>query len=197
VVTFLTVENQLPPPADRPRSATDFASASVTRAAPNRFAVFALLLLASWVVMTSTHEVGHIAAGWLGGATLTDYDLAPWRLPYSLHSSDPSPLFTLWGGPVFGVLAPALVAASLGAWWAWFIADFCLIANGGYLVLAWFSGARYLDTQRMLSEGAHPATIVIFCLATIGLGYVRFRSDCIRCFARTLPETQPEKAEIG
>jgi len=146
---------------------------------PRRAAIFVFLLIASWVVMGFTHEMGHIIGGWACGATLTDYELAPWRMPYSLHSPDPHPLVTLWAGPLFGISTPLLIATVIGKRWAWFIADFCLIANGGYLALAWVSGDRFLDTPRLLDAGANPAMIVLYCTLTIGAGYVWFRSDCI------------------
>lgn len=63
--------------------------------------------------------------------------------------------------------------------WAWFIADFCLLANGVYLALAWLSGDRYLDAPRLLDAGTHPVTIAIYCCVTIGFGYTWFRSDFI------------------
>lgn len=146
---------------------------------PRRHITFAALILASWVVMTFTHELGHIIGGACCGATLTEFDLAPWRLPYSLHSPDPHPLVTLWAGPLLGIGIPLVAAALIGKRWAWFIADFCLMANGGYLALAWLSGDRFLDTPRLLDAGAHPATIVLYCVLSIGLGYTWFRSDCI------------------
>lgn len=79
--------------------------------------------------MTLTHECGHIVGGWMGGATLTDCDLAPWRMPYSLHAPDPRPLMTLWSGPVLGVIVPLLAAAVIQRPWSWFVADFCVLAN--------------------------------------------------------------------
>ncbi|TWU51541.1 hypothetical protein [Rubripirellula reticaptiva] len=133
--------------------------------------------------MTTTHECGHMIGGMTCGATLTDFDLAPWRMPYSLHSPDPNPLVTLWAGPIFGIAVPTFLAAIIRKRWAWFIADFCLIANGGYLALASLSGDRFLDTPRLLDAGAHPATIVIYCMLTIGIGYIWFRSDCIHYLA--------------
>jgi hypothetical protein len=149
----------------------------------NRYFIFVLLLAMSWFVMTLTHECGHIVGGILCGATLTDFDLAPWRMPYSLHSPDPHPLITLWAGPLIGVGIPLTAASIIRSSWAWFIADFCLLANGSYLALAWLSGDRFLDTPRLLAAGAHPASIVIYCALTIGLGYVWFRSDCIQVLA--------------
>lgn len=141
--------------------------------------MFALLLLVSWVTMVTTHEIGHLVGGWAGGGTLTDYDLAPWRLPYSLHSPDPKPLLTLWAGPVLGVLVPLALALAIRQRWSWFVADFCLLANGCYLALAWLSGDPHLDTPRLLNAGAHPVTVAIYCGLTIAIGYVRFRSDWI------------------
>jgi len=144
---------------------------------------FVLLLAASWLVMTFTHECGHILGSFASGATFMDFDLAPWRKPYSLHSPDPHPLVTLWAGPLCGVGAPVLFSAWIRKRWVWFLADFCLIANGGYLALAWVSGDRHLDTPRLLDAGANPATIVLYCIVTIGAGYVWFRSDCIHFLA--------------
>ena len=137
------------------------------------------LLVASWATMAFTHECGHLLGGAISGATLKEFDVAPWRLPYSLHAPDPHPLITLWGGPLFGIAAPLAVAAVIRTRWAWFIADFCLLANGAYLALAWFSGDRFLDTQRLLDADAHPAAIGAYCAATLLIGYVRFRRDCI------------------
>jgi hypothetical protein len=136
------------------------------------------LLTISWVVMTSTHELGHVIGGWASGATLIRLELAPWRLPYSVHQPDPYPLVTLWSGPLLGVILPLLAAGVLRYRWAWFIADFCLLAGGTYLALAWFTADRQLDTARLLAAGAHPVSIASFCLLTIGFGYPRFRRDC-------------------
>jgi len=142
-----------------------------------------ILLIASWVVMTLTHEVGHLVGGKLGGATLREFDLAPWRLPYSIHSPDPYPKLTLWAGPLFGVFLPFSVAVAVRHRSVWFIADFCLLANGSYLALAWWMGDRFLDTPRMLEANIHPASIAIYCVLTIGFGYVWFRRDCKHLFA--------------
>ncbi|MGB7326727.1 MAG: hypothetical protein WBD31_17765 [Rubripirellula sp.] len=129
--------------------------------------------------MTTTHEIGHLVGGWCGGATLTEFAIAPWRLPFSLHSPDPNPRLTLWAGPLLGAFGPFGVAAVIRRRWAWFIADFCMLANGCYLALAWISGDRFLDTPRMLAAGVAPAAIAAYCVVTISIGYARFRADCI------------------
>ncbi|WDQ19479.1 hypothetical protein [Rhodopirellula sp. P2] len=129
--------------------------------------------------MTQTHELGHVVGGWIGGATLIEVDLRPWQLPYSIHSPDPSPLITLWSGPLLGVVVPVAFAivANRRAWW--FVADFCLLANGTYLALAWFSGEAFLDASRLFQAGASKLMVATYCLLTIGVGYPRFRNDCI------------------
>lgn len=140
-----------------------------------RIARLLMLLLVSWVVMTFTHEAGHLIGGWSCGATLQAVDLWPWRMPYSMFEPDPLPLVTLWSGPLLGVLIPVGVAAYLRQDWVWFVAYFCLLANGLYLAAAGYSGERYLDTQRLLAHGASPITIGVYCVVTIGLGYLGFR----------------------
>ena len=146
---------------------------------------FLLLLVVSWSTMTVLHESGHLLAGWAGGGTLLSYDLRPWSLPYTVFNPDPAPLLTLWGGPVFGVLAPLIVAVVVRRDWAWLISDFCTLANGTYLALAWISGDPHLDTPRLIDAGASPIVIALFCVATISLGYARFRGDCVKWLGST------------
>lgn len=143
------------------------------------------LLVVSWCVMTLAHEAGHLVGGWLGGGTLHSADLWPWHLPYSIFDPDPQPLVTLWSGPLLGVLAPLAVAACAGRSWVWFVADFCLLANGVYLALGWFSADRFLDTARLLESGASPAVVALYCAATLGTGYSRFRRDLIGLLTRS------------
>lgn len=149
-----------------------------------RVVTLCILIVASWFVMTFTHEVGHIIGGWLGGATLTEFDIAPWRLPYSVPHPDLHPLLTLWSGPVLGVMTPGILAVLIRQRWIVFIADFCLLANRAYLSLAWVAGDRLLDTPRLLDAGASPAGIAAFCLLATGVGYVRFRRDCTGLLTR-------------
>lgn len=133
--------------------------------------------------MVFTHELGHVLCGWLCGGNLINADLRPWRLPYSIFDPDPFPLVTLWGGPIIGIGIPILSAIAVRTSWARFIAFFCVLANGLYLAIAWVNGGSYLDTSKLLEHGAHPTAIVIYCLVTIGSGYVGFRRESIRVFS--------------
>ncbi|WP_237227821.1 hypothetical protein [Rubinisphaera sp. JC750] len=146
-----------------------------------RFFTLLGLLTISWCVMTFTHEMGHVVAGLCSGGTLETVELRPWRLPYSLFVVDPHPLITLWGGPLI-VVVPVAFAITLRMQWMWFIASFCLLANGLYLATGWVSGDRYLDTTKLFEHGASPIAVALYCLVTIGWGYVRFRTACLWVF---------------
>lgn len=139
------------------------------------FSQLVILSLLSWCVMTFTHELGHLLAGWSTGGTLREADLLPWHLPHSRFEPDPIPLATLWGGPILGAAIPLAVAAACSTSHTRFIASFCLLANGIYLAAAWIWPDRWLDTSRLLDAGAPPATIAIFCAATIPNGYIGLR----------------------
>lgn len=149
----------------------------------SRVARFGALLVASWCVMATTHEAGHVVGGWLCGGTLQEARLYPWELPYSTFEPDPHPLVTLWCGPVLGVLVPLAVAAVVRRPWAWFVSHFCTLANGCYLAVAWLTGDRFLDTPKLLEQGASPVVIAGYCVLTIGVGYVGFRGQCARVLA--------------
>lgn len=142
-----------------------------------------LLLIFSWCIMLLTHEIGHILGGWLSGATLKDYDLRPWRLPYSIHAPDPNPLITLWAGPLFGVVAPLVIAMFIRRPSVRLVAYFCTIANGTYLAVGWITGDRFLDPTMMLDKGTHPLWLAFFCIITIPIGYVGLRKACLELLA--------------
>jgi hypothetical protein len=130
--------------------------------------------------MISGHELGHILCGWSCGGKLQSADLLPWHLPFSIFDPDPRPLITLWGGPIIGVLLPVGIAWSAKQDSLWFIANFCLLANGSYIAIAWITGEPYLDTTKLLEHGAHPLSIGVYCLLTIGFGYAGFRRSCVQ-----------------
>ena len=150
---------------------------------PKKLLLLAVLLLLSWCVMTLTHEAGHIVGGWCAGGTLKSAELRPWKLPYSTFHPDPAPLFTLWCGPVLGALVPWLIARSIGDDRVWFVAWFCVLANGLYLATSWVTGDQYLDTPQMLKHGAWPLSIAAYCLTTILFGYHGLRRHGLRLFA--------------
>ena len=81
-----------------------------------------------------------------------------------------------------GVAVPLILAGVIRKDWAWFIAHFCLLANGVYLLAAWFSGQPHLDTPRLLQHGASPIVLAVYCAVTIAIGYIGFRQQCRKMF---------------
>jgi hypothetical protein len=140
----------------------------------------AAMLFVAWYVMTLSHELGHIVGGWLCGAELLEADLTPWRLPYSIFSVNPFPLFTLWCGPWCGVVVPVVAALTVRGHNAAFVAYFCTLANGLYLAAGWLAADRYLDSTMLLEAGASQLSLGTFCLLTIPVGYVGLRSSIRR-----------------
>jgi len=141
------------------------------------------LISVSWCVMVVSHETGHIIGGNCGGGTMIDADIRPWHLPYSIFDPDPHPLITLWSGLLLGVTFPLLLAIVGRRHELWFVAGFCMLANGLYIGTGWVAGDRYLDTTRLLDHGCSPILIALYCLLTIGFGYASFRRECLRIFA--------------
>lgn len=145
--------------------------------------------------MTFTHEMGHIIGGICCGGTLRAADLMPWRMPYSIFDPDPFPLVTLWAGLILGALIPLVFAIVVRRDEIWFIANFCVLANGAYVATAWFSGDRYLDTTRLLEHGASPTVVVAYCVLTIGCGYVGFRQSCVSALSKPTVPVKLEERE--
>lgn len=156
-----------------------------------RFFEVVALLLISWVVMCFTHEVGHLIGGWISGATLSQVDLVPWRLPYSIHEPDPNPLVTLWMGPIIGAFLPWCIGIVIRQQWIRLVGNFCLLANGLYIGVGYFLSDRYLDTQRLITEGTSTLTISSYCLVTLGIGYPLFRSSLVEVWKHGLESIKP------
>ncbi len=150
------------------------------------------LLLASWVVMTFTHELGHVIGGWLSGGHLVSCDLLPWHVPYSLFDPDPHPLVTLWAGPWMGCLIPVSIALTFKHRYLTFIAAFCVLANGSYLGTAWWTNEALLDTPRLFAHGASKFSVLAFVIVSTIAGYLSFRRACI-----SILSPSQKSAEIG
>ncbi|MDF1843199.1 MAG: M50 family metallopeptidase [Rubripirellula sp.] len=155
----------------------------------NRLAVFAVTAIWAWTVMTMAHELGHVLAGIVGGGKLIYLELRPWHLPDSQFVGDPFPWVTLWAGPVLGSLVPLGIAVLIKRPATWFIAWFCLLANGLYLLLGLLSGGPELDTNKLIRAGSSTAALAIIALIATTFGYWKLRGVC-RVMSR--PEPAPE-----
>ena len=82
-----------------------------------QFILIVSTLLASWLGMQAVHELGHVLGATVTGGRVSRVVLHPLTISRTDLVDNPSPLFVVWAGPVFGVLAPLLlwgVAAALG-----------------------------------------------------------------------------------
>ncbi len=113
------------------------------------------------------------------GATLVELQLQPWHLPHSRFVGDEHPLATLWAGFIIGCAAPLLVAAIVRRPGCWFVAWFCVVANGTYLLLGYLSGDGELDSVKMLRAGARPVELLGAVIVMLPLGYIKFRQSCV------------------
>lgn len=145
-----------------------------------RYAVLALWLGWAWLVMTLSHELGHVAAGLIGGGRLQHLELRPWRLPHSMFVGDRHPLITLWAGPLLGSAVPMLVASRMRRPATTFIAWFCVTANAAYLLLGCLSGDAELDSGRMIALGLAPAAVFGPAALALPIGYWGFRRSCLK-----------------
>ena len=143
----------------------------------NRFWQILLILSTlafSWLAMQVVHEAGHVAHLLAAGGTIEQITLHPLKLSHTLPNTNPHPLITVLGGPVWGVLLPLL------AWWivknvsparaylALFFAGFCLVANGTYLV-----GDAVLqggDGREFVQHGVPPWTLIAAGLPAVVAG---------------------------
>ena len=75
---------------------------------------------------------------------------------------------------------PVLIAVIVRRPVAWFVAHFCVLANGCYLALAWVTGDHHLDTPRLFAAGCPSWAVVLYCFVSISVGYVGFRRACVR-----------------
>ncbi len=93
----------------------------------------------SWLAMQAVHEAGHVLHLLATGGSIERLTLHPLKLSHTLPATNPAPLATVIGGPLWGVMLPLVgwgVLSRLApsrAYLAAFFAGFCLVANGAYL----------------------------------------------------------------
>jgi hypothetical protein len=131
-------------------------------------------LALSWFGMMAVHETGHVLAACLTGGTVARVVLHPLTISRTDLVDNPRPLLVVWGGPVFGVIAPLIVwgiaqLARLPIWYLLrFFAGFCLIANGAYIGIGSFGGVG--DAGDLLRHGAPAWHLWLFGAACVPVG---------------------------
>lgn len=127
-----------------------------------------------WLGMMAIHELGHVAAGWATGGTVTRVVLHPLKISRTDVSPNPRPGVVVWLGPIVGVVAPVIVWAILawakipGDFLARFFAGFCLVTNGAYIGVGSFG--KIGDAGVMLRHGSPIWSLWMFGAVAIASG---------------------------
>jgi hypothetical protein len=131
-------------------------------------------LLAAWLGMQAVHEAGHVLGAWWSGGKVERVVVHPLTISRTDVSDNPHPLFVVWAGPIFGVVAPLMLWGSVwslklrGAFVLRFFAGFCLIANGLYIGVGSFDNVG--DCGEMLRNGSQLWQLWLFGLGTAPAG---------------------------
>jgi|GEM_PF-196300 len=164
----------------------------------------------SWYAMMMAHELGHVLAA-LWTRSRLDAVIVPWL---GLSRTDFAPNDHVWAvvlaGPVVGCVLPLMVSVVLGlaqprSGWsviARFVAGFCLVANGAYMmsgIVSPVGDARDLielgavRREVLALGGAVAVAVGLFCWSGIGAAFgVNFRG---RTDGMKPPE--PERGMVG
>ena len=127
-----------------------------------------------WLAMQAVHELGHVMAALITGATITKVALHPFIISRTDLGHNPHPGMVVWAGPLVGCLLPALAyyaakyLRSPGLYLYRFFAGFCLISNGAYIGFASAEGGA--DSAIMIMHGAPRWLLIIFGLTAIAYG---------------------------
>jgi hypothetical protein len=134
-------------------------------------------IASSWLAMMGVHEFGHVMNAWLSGGTVSRVALHPLVFSRTDFVRNPQPLFTAWGGALWGIAIPILIWVICRrffkryAFLAAFFAGFCLIANGAYL-----AGGSFLtrvggdDAGVILQNGGERWQLLLYGLPVVAAG---------------------------
>lgn len=140
---------------------------------PRTVVLGAITILASWLGMMVVHEAGHVIHAWLSGGTVSRVVLSPISLSRTDLSTNPSPLFVVWGGAVWGTLVPLVLWLAVRrhplGFLARFFAGFCLLANGAYLAAGAVMPVG--DAEEMLRLGCPRAVLLVAGVPLVIAGF--------------------------
>lgn len=139
----------------------------------------------SWYAMMAVHEAGHCLGAVVTGASIENVEIPIVGFSRTDVSGSLHPLIVVWGGPVFGAVAPLVllllvnrVGGRVGHGIRFFI-GFCLLANGAYIGVGAFLRAG--DCQDMLKYGSPLWLLVGFgVVASMAGMFVWHRMGSIR-----------------
>lgn len=125
----------------------------------------------------STHELGHVLHAWLSGGRVARVAIPLWGFSHTELAANPHPHFVAWGGALWGVLLPTLLAAITRAIGGLrrtlrgptdMLAGFCWVANGAYLGIGAIDGIG--DAGDLLRSGSPRPLLMALGLSGVSVG---------------------------
>jgi hypothetical protein len=133
------------------------------------------ILWLSWLTMMLVHECGHVLGAVATGGKVRRVVWHPAVMSRTDVRPNPHPLIEVWAGPIFGSLAPVLIAMGTSfsrlrvAYLIWVVAGFCLIANGAYIGIG---AVRPIgDAEELVAHGTGRWPLATFGLIAIASGF--------------------------
>jgi hypothetical protein len=136
--------------------------------------LIASILWLSWLTMMLVHESGHVLGARCTGGTVRRVVWHPAVISRTDVRPNPHPLVEVWAGPLFGSVAPliiALLSAVLRlriSYLIWTIAGFCLIANGAYIGIGAIDPIG--DASELLAHGMPHWPMAVFGIVAVVAG---------------------------
>ena len=147
------------------------------------FVLIVTWLTFCWFAMQLLHELGHLVAAKLLGVTVVQFHFGLLTVSHTMLDETGQSQATLfavtWAGPMIGMILPFAIWGTIAwlrvreAFLARFLAGFCLVANGCYLLGGLFFPADgYIDSSVLLAHGAMRWQIVAVGIIGIVTGFL-------------------------
>ena len=142
--------------------------------------LIATWLLFCWLAMQLLHELGHLFVAWWLGVEVVQFHFGLLTISHTMINeagqSQATLLAITWAGPVVGMALPLVIWGIVAlfrfqeAFLARFLAGFCLVANGCYLLCGTTDG--YADTGVLLANGAMRWQLIVAGIIGVVPGFL-------------------------
>lgn len=150
------------------------------RCSPRTVALIVSWPLFCWYAMQLLHEAGHVFAAWGLGIEIVQFHFGLLTVSHTMldetGQSSGVLLAATWAGPIAGMLSPlalwgiAVAFRFRETFLPRFLAGFCLVANGCYLLFGPADG--FADTAVLLAHGATRRQLVAAGLIGVIGGFI-------------------------
>lgn len=141
-----------------------------------KYLQFIGLCVLAWWPMMAIHELGHVIGSMFSGASIERIVLWPWGISETIRTGSKAPLVDTWFGPVFGVVAPAMVYYCFknrgfrGRSLLGFFCGFCFVSNGLYIGVGWIDSVG--DSGDLVQLGSPVELLLVFGIGCLTIGMI-------------------------